>query len=77
MSRLERLEATLGAAQREVAQGLALRLELMEQREQAQRRHLLALNQDLSTISKDISNINDILVSVPPGCYNNPPIEEA
>lgn len=77
VSRLERLEATLGAAQREVAQGLALRLELMEQREQAQRRHLLALNQDLSTISKDISNINDILVSVPPGCYNNPPIEEA
>ncbi|KAJ0059248.1 hypothetical protein NL108_011282 [Boleophthalmus pectinirostris] len=77
LSRLERVEASLGAAQRDINLGLVPRLEQLQQKEQAHRRYLRKLEQDMSTILGDIQNIEDILRSVPPGCYNNPPLEEA
>lgn len=77
MSRLEDLEDSLLAAERDVSLGLEPRLEQMQQREQAHRRYLSRLDQDLSTILQDIRNIEDILSSIPEGCYNNAPLEEA
>ncbi|XP_072298019.1 laminin subunit gamma-2 [Eucyclogobius newberryi] len=77
LDRLELLESTLGAAQVDINQGLGPRLEQMKQKEQAHKRYLRSLDLDLSTILRDIDNIKDILDSVPQGCYNNAPLEEA
>lgn len=77
VSQLEQLEASLGAAQGIVSYNLEPRLEQLEQKEQAHRRYLSTLDRDLSTILSDIKNIEDILAAVPPGCYNNAPLEEA
>lgn len=76
-SRLEELERSLGAAQRDVSLSLGPRLYELLQKEQAHRQYLSKLDHDLSTILKDIQNIEDILDTVPQGCYNNQPLEEA
>lgn len=76
-SRLERLEGSLEAAGRDVNLSLAPRLERLEQTEEAHRRYLSRLDRDLASILRDIGNIEDILSSVPQGCYNNAPLEEA
>lgn len=76
MSRLKRLEDSVGGAQKQVS-SLVPRLELMQQKEQAYRRYLKNLDQDLTTILQDIANLEDILKSVPVGCYNNYPTEQA
>ena len=49
----------------------------MEDLEAAQRRLLGGLNVDIDKILSDITNLEDILKSVPSGCYNSPPIELA
>uniref|UniRef100_A0A8C6UXE1 Laminin, gamma 2 n=1 Tax=Neogobius melanostomus TaxID=47308 RepID=A0A8C6UXE1_9GOBI len=77
MSRLEELEKSLGAAQKEVLLGLEPRLKQLLEKEQAHIHYLNRLDQDLSTIQGDIQNIKNILKSVPTGCYNNAPLEEA
>ncbi|XP_055084617.1 laminin subunit gamma-2 [Periophthalmus magnuspinnatus] len=77
LSRLESVEASLGAAQRNINLNLVPRLEQLQNKEQAHRRYLMSLDRDISTILKDIKNIEDILRSVPMGCYNNAPLEEA
>lgn len=77
MSRLEELEGSLGAAEKDVSLSLGPRLEQLQQKEQAHRQYLNTLNKDLSTILRDIENIQDILKTVPQGCYNNQPLEEA
>ncbi|KAK7944417.1 hypothetical protein WMY93_000145 [Mugilogobius chulae] len=76
LSRLEQLESSLGSAQRDINLDLVPRLEQLQQKEQAHRRYLQSLDRDLSTILQDIQNIEDILRSVPQGCYNNAPLEE-
>lgn len=74
--RLKQLEDSLAGAQREVQGNLRPRLLDMEQKEAAQRRQLTGINLDIDTILRDIDNLQDILDSVPAGCYNSPPIEE-
>lgn len=76
MSWVEELERSLGAAQSDVSLSLGPRLEQLQQKEQAHRKYLSTLDQDLSTILRDIQNIEDILSSVPQGCFNNAPEEE-
>uniref|UniRef100_A0A3Q1EC02 Laminin, gamma 2 n=1 Tax=Acanthochromis polyacanthus TaxID=80966 RepID=A0A3Q1EC02_9TELE len=74
---LKRLEDSLADAQRDVEGNLRPRLRNMEEMEEAQRRRLTGINQDIDTILADIANLEDILRAVPRGCYNSPPIEEA
>uniref|UniRef100_A0A3P8S9W4 Laminin subunit gamma 2 n=1 Tax=Amphiprion percula TaxID=161767 RepID=A0A3P8S9W4_AMPPE len=74
---LKRLEDSLANAQRNVEGNLRPRLRDMEEKEEAQRRRLTGINQDIDTILADIANLEDILRAVPRGCYNSPPIEEA
>lgn len=75
--RLKQLENSVADAQRGVDQDLRPRLRDMEEREAAQRRHLDAINYDIDAILRDIANLDDILASIPNGCFNSPPIEEA
>ncbi|CAL1580634.1 unnamed protein product [Knipowitschia caucasica] len=77
LSRLQRLEQSLLDAQRDLTLSLGPRLEQLQEKERAHRLHLLGLEQNLSTILSDIQNVEDILNTVPKGCYNNPPLEEA
>ncbi|KAM4728868.1 laminin subunit gamma-2 [Anableps anableps] len=74
---LRKLEETLGLAEEEVEGRLRPRLQDMEEQEEAQRRRLTAINLDIDTILADIANLEDILRTIPTGCFNNPPIEEA
>ncbi|XP_062259930.1 laminin subunit gamma-2 [Platichthys flesus] len=76
-SRLKQLEASLADAQRDVEAHLRPRLRDMEQQEDAMRLRLSTINQDITTILRDIVNLEDILRSIPNGCFNSPPIEEA
>lgn len=74
---LKLLEDSVANAQRDVDEHLRPRLRDMADREAAQRRHLVGINNDIDTILRDIDNLDDILASIPKGCYNSPPIEEA
>lgn len=74
---LQLLEDSVANAQRDVDQHLRPRLRDVVDREAAQRRHLIGINNDIDTILKDIANLDDILASIPSGCFNSPPIEEA
>ncbi|XP_010792603.1 laminin subunit gamma-1-like, partial [Notothenia coriiceps] len=76
-TQLRALEVALDEAQQEVQGRLGPRLRDMEAGEEAYRRRLSGLNWDIGSILKDITNLEDILASVPSGCYNSPPIEEA
>lgn len=75
--RLQQLEDSLASAQRDVDQGLRGRFRDMEDQEAAQRRRLTSINLDIDTVLRDIANLEDILKTIPEGCYNSPPIEEA
>ncbi|XP_060940860.1 laminin subunit gamma-2 [Limanda limanda] len=75
-SRLKQLEASLADAQRDVESHLRPRLWDMEQQEDAMRLRLGAINLDITTILRDIANLDDVLRSIPSGCFNSPPIEE-
>lgn len=77
MSRLEEAERSLEDTLRDVSRDLVPRLDQLHQKEQAHRQYLSTLDRDVSTILEDIKNIEKILETVPPGCYNNAPIEEA
>lgn len=74
---LKQLEDALANAQGEVEGSLKPRLLDMEEREEAQRRRLAAINMDIDAVLADIANLEDILAAVPSGCFNSPPIEEA
>lgn len=74
---LKQLEDSVADAQRDVEGRLRPRLQDMEEQEAAQRRRLTGINLDIDTILADIANLEDILRTVPNGCYNSPPIEEA
>ncbi|XP_026169484.1 laminin subunit gamma-2 [Mastacembelus armatus] len=76
-TRLRQLEDSLAGAQREVQGQLGPRLRDMELQESAMRRRLTGINRDIDTILGDIANLEDIWESIPSGCYNNAPIEEA
>uniref|UniRef100_A0A3P8WC86 Laminin, gamma 2 n=1 Tax=Cynoglossus semilaevis TaxID=244447 RepID=A0A3P8WC86_CYNSE len=73
--RLRQLEEALAKAQVEVDSSLRPRLQDMEQQENAMRRHLVAVNVDINNIQWDITNLEDILNTVPSGCFNSQPIE--
>ncbi|XP_013882894.1 laminin subunit gamma-2 isoform X2 [Austrofundulus limnaeus] len=75
--KLKQLEDSLDKAQKEVDKNLRPRLRDMEDQEAAQRRQLTRINLDIDTILADIANLEDILRTVPNGCFNSPPIEEA
>lgn len=74
---LKQLEESLAGAQREVDQSLKPRFRDMEKKETAMRLRLDSINSDIDTILGDIANLEDILRTVPNGCFNNPPIEQA
>ncbi|XP_026230068.1 laminin subunit gamma-2 [Anabas testudineus] len=74
---LKQLEESLAGAQREVDQNLKPRFRDMEKKETAMRLRLDSINSDIDTILGDIANLEDILRTVPNGCFNNPPIEQA
>lgn len=74
---LKELEDRVVSVQRAVDERLRPRLRDMEEQEAAQRQGLTGINQDIDTILGDIDNLNDILKSIPEGCFNSPPIEEA
>ncbi|XP_020514696.2 laminin subunit gamma-2 [Labrus bergylta] len=76
-TQLKQLEDSLAGAQRDVEDRLRPRLKDMEDQEAAHRRRLTGINQDIDTILKDIANLEDIKRSIPEGCYNLPPMEEA
>ncbi|XP_034559049.1 laminin subunit gamma-2 [Notolabrus celidotus] len=76
-TKLKQLEESVATAQRDVQGKLRPRLEDMKDKEAAQRRLLTFINRDIDTVLRDIDNLQDILDSIPPGCYNSPPIEEA
>lgn len=73
--RLRQLEEALAKAQVVVDSSLRPRLQDMEQQENAMRRHLVAVNVDINNIQWDITNLEDILNTVPSGCFNSQPIE--
>ncbi|XP_056149191.1 laminin subunit gamma-2 [Lampris incognitus] len=73
--RLNQLESQLADARSRVNQRLKPRLLNMEDKEEAQRSRLDGLNLDIDNILRDITNLEDILRTVPNGCYNSPPIE--
>ncbi|KAG7273402.1 hypothetical protein CRUP_037464 [Coryphaenoides rupestris] len=75
--RIVELERSLAEARNHVNQNLKPRLQDMEEQEAAQRRLLGGLNTDIDSILYDITNLHNILNSVPKGCYNIPPIELA
>ncbi|XP_034743237.1 laminin subunit gamma-2 isoform X1 [Etheostoma cragini] len=74
---LKRLEDSVSGAQRDVEGRLRPRLRDMEAQEAAHRRRLANIDQDISMILGDIANLEDILLAIPNGCFNTPPIEEA
>lgn len=74
---LKQLEDSLAGAQREVDSNLKPRYRDMEEQEAAMRRRLVNINADIDTILGDIVNLEDILRTIPNGCFNNPPIEQA
>ncbi|GAA6228356.1 laminin subunit gamma-2 [Lates japonicus] len=74
---VKQLEDSLAGAQREVEGRLKPRLRDMEQQEVAMILRLSDINVDIDTILGDIANLEDILKTIPRGCYNSPPIEEA
>ncbi|KAK2822902.1 hypothetical protein Q5P01_022967 [Channa striata] len=76
-NKIKQLEDSLAGAQREVEGQLKPRLMSMEEQEAAMRRRLTTINTDIDTILGDIANLEDILRTVPNGCFNNPPIEQA
>lgn len=74
---LQRLEDSVAGAQRDVDERLRPWLHDMEEQEGAQRRQLSAMNHDIDAILGDIANLDAILATIPNGCFNSPPIEEA
>lgn len=74
---VKQLEDSLDRAQKEVEDNLRPRLLDMEDQEAAQRRQLLRINLDIDSILADIANLDHILETIPKGCLNTPPIEEA
>ncbi|XP_019730471.1 laminin subunit gamma-2 [Hippocampus comes] len=75
-SRLQELEKSLAATRQNVETNLEPQLRDAIAREAAQRRRLALLNRDIDTILWDIANLEDILATVPEGCFNSPPIEK-
>lgn len=75
--KLKQLEDSLAEAKRGVEGNLRPRLRDMEDKEAAHRRRLTSVNRDIDSILEDISNLEDILGSIPTDCYNSPPIEQA
>lgn len=73
---LQQLEDSVASAQRDVDERLRPWLRDMEEQEGAQRRQLSAMNHDIDAILGDIANLDDILATIPNGCFNSPPIEE-
>ncbi|XP_061695362.1 laminin subunit gamma-2 isoform X2 [Syngnathoides biaculeatus] len=76
-NRLRELEDTLAAARRDTETRLEPQLRDAAAREAAQRRLLAVLDGDIDGILGDIANLEDILKTVPSGCFNSPPIEKA
>lgn len=72
---LQQLEDSVSSAQRDVDERLRPWLRDMEDKEGAQRRQLSAMNHDIDAILGDIANLDDILATIPNGCFNSPPIE--
>ncbi|XP_028328576.1 laminin subunit gamma-2 [Gouania willdenowi] len=68
---LKQLEDELANAQREVEDNLRPKLQDMEKLEDAHRRRLEGIKVDIETILADIINLEDILKSIPSGCYNS------
>ncbi|XP_077361762.1 laminin subunit gamma-2 isoform X2 [Festucalex cinctus] len=75
--RLQELEDSVAAARRDVETRLAPQLRDAAEREAAQRRRLTALDGDMDAILWDIANLEDILSTVPDGCFNSRAIENA
>ncbi|XP_041659922.1 laminin subunit gamma-2 [Cheilinus undulatus] len=74
---LKRLEDSMGTAKRDVEDRLKPRLRDMEVKENSYKRRLVGINQDIDNILKDIANLEDILKTIPVGCYNIAPKEDA
>lgn len=74
---LQRLEDSVVSAQRDVDERLRPWLRDMEEQEGAHRRLLSAMNHDINAILADIANLDAILETIPDGCFNIPPREDA
>lgn len=70
------MDASLSSAERTVEQRLRPWLREVELQEAAHRRHLSAVNADVDKVLADIKNLEDILKSIPEGCFNTSPIEK-
>ncbi|XP_039858426.1 laminin subunit gamma-2 isoform X1 [Simochromis diagramma] len=77
LKKVKQLEDSLAGAKKAVEGNLSPRLRNMEEQEAAHMRQLNSINRDIDTILADIANLREILASIPNGCYNSPPIEEA
>lgn len=72
---LKKLEETLADAEKDVEDQLKPRLQDMEEKEEAQRRRLTSIVLDIDRILADIDNLDEILESIPKGCYRIRAIE--
>ncbi|XP_061653355.1 laminin subunit gamma-2 isoform X1 [Phyllopteryx taeniolatus] len=77
LNRLKELEDSVAAAHHNVETGLEPHLRDAAAREVAQRHLLAVLDGDIDAILGDIANLEDILKTIPSGCFNSPPIEKA
>lgn len=73
---LQQLNESLSGAERTVDQRLRPWLREVELQEAAHRHHLSAVNADVDKVLADIRNLEDILKSIPEGCFNTSPIEK-
>ncbi|KAK9538314.1 hypothetical protein VZT92_003497 [Zoarces viviparus] len=75
-TQLKSLEDSVAGAQRDVEDVLRPRLRDMEQQEAVLSRRVTGINLDIEAIMRDIRNLEDIVNTVPKGCYNRPPKEK-
>nr|XP_061795383.1 laminin subunit gamma-2-like [Nerophis lumbriciformis] len=75
--RIQELEDSVAKARGDVETLLKPRLRDAAEREAAQRQQLANLDRDIDAIVGDVANLEDILKTVPDGCFNSPPIEKA
>ncbi|XP_034038770.1 laminin subunit gamma-1 [Thalassophryne amazonica] len=77
MNQLLELEKSLNATTSNINQQLKPRLKNALEQEEAYRRRLADINMDIDTIQKDISNLEEILETIPDGCFSTTAIEKA
>uniref|UniRef100_H9GA03 Uncharacterized protein n=1 Tax=Anolis carolinensis TaxID=28377 RepID=H9GA03_ANOCA len=76
-SKLNDIEDTLNAAKKQMRDNdLDQKVSDLEKAAEKQASAISEYNRDISTIRKDIANLEDIKKTLPTGCFNTPSIEK-